>query len=167
MLLLSAKLFRTNCLMGKHSTKGVSVNHSKDRSLRLVHWLHLTSHESINLERKCSLESSSAMYLLYAEGIWKEYILVADHEELEEMDASEIHAMVILPEMGEEFIFSVADGTVKPFGGDQALNTSVLIRNQPTRGESHHDFLGESEGSPPAQHFQDSYPDAGEARNDF
>ena len=106
------------------------------------------------------------MYLLYAEGIWKVYILVADLEELEEMDASEIHAMVILPEMGEEFTFSVADGKVKPFGGDQALNTSILIRNQPTRGESHHDFLGESEGSPPPLP-QDSYPDAGEARNDF
>ena len=121
--------------------------------------------ESINLERKCSLESSSAMYLLYAEGIWKGYILVADLEELEEMDASEIHAVVILPKMGQEFIFSVADGTLKPFGGDQAPNTSILIRNQPTRGESHHDFLGESKGSlsPP----QDSYPEAGEAQNDF
>ena len=56
--------------------------------------------ETINLERKCSLESSSPMYLLYAEGIWKGYILVADLEELEEMDASEIHAMVILPKNG-------------------------------------------------------------------
>ena len=105
------------------------------------------------------------MYLLYAEGIWKGYILVADLEELEEMDASEIHAVVILPKMGEEFIFSVADGTLKLFGGDQALNTSILIRDQPTR-ESHHDFLGESEGSKPPLP-QDSLPDAGEARNDF
>ena len=76
------------------------------------------------------------------------------------MDVSEIHAKrlnakeVMLLESGEEFIFPVADGTVKPSGGDQALKTSTLIRNQPIRGESHHDFLGESEGSPLAQHFQ-------------
>ena len=50
-------------------------------------------------------------------------------------------------------------------GGDQELRTSTLIRPRPIRGESHLDFLGESEGSllqPP-----DSFPDAGEAINDF
>ena len=31
-------------------------------------------------------------YVLYAEGIWKGDIMVADIEELEQMDASEIHA---------------------------------------------------------------------------
>ena len=46
-------------------------------------------------------------YVLYAERIWKEDILVVDLEELEEMDASEIHAKrlkaneVILPKSGE------------------------------------------------------------------
>ena len=89
------------------------------------------------------------------------------------MDASDIHAErlnakeVIMPKSGDEFTFPTADGMVKPFGGDQELKSSALIRNQPIRGESHHDFLGESELSPPAEHFQDSYPDAGEARNDF
>ena len=39
------------------------------------------------------------------------------------------------------------------------------MRDHPIWGEDHQDFLGESEGSPP--HFQDSCPDAGEARNDF
>ena len=40
-----------------------------------------------------------------------------------------------------------------------------MIRERPILGESHVDFLGESEGSlsPP----QDSFPDAGEAINDF
>ena len=60
----------------------------------------------------------------------------------------------MLLESGEEFILPVADGTVKPSGGDQALKTSTLIRNQQIRGKSHHDFLGEWEGSPLAQHFQ-------------
>ena len=40
------------------------------------------------------------------------------------------------------------------------------MRDHPTRGESNIDFLGESEGSPPPS-LQDSYPDAGEAINDF
>ena len=40
-----------------------------------------------------------------------------------------------------------------------------MIRQRSIRGESHFDFLGESEGSlPPAQ---DSLPDAGEAINDL
>ena len=41
-----------------------------------------------------------------------------------------------------------------------------MIREHPIRGESRRDFLGETEGSPPPPP-QDSYPDAGEARNDF
>ena len=40
-----------------------------------------------------------------------------------------------------------------------------MIRHRPIRGESHVDFLGESEGSLPPP--QDSFPDAGEALNDF
>ena len=50
-------------------------------------------------------------------------------------------------------------------GGDQELRTSTLIRDHPLRGESHLDFLGESDGSLPPP--QDSLPDAGEAMNDF
>ena len=40
-----------------------------------------------------------------------------------------------------------------------------MIRQRPIRGESHVDFLGESEGSLPPSHG--SFPDAGEAMNDF
>ena len=48
--------------------------------------------------------------------------MVADIEELEEMDASELHARrlnakeVLTPMKGDNFIFPVADGTVKIFG---------------------------------------------------
>ena len=45
------------------------------------------------------------------------------------------------------------------------LRTPTLIRERPTRGEGHVDFLGESEGSLSPPH--DSFPDAGEAINDF
>ena len=98
-------------------------------------------------------------------------MLIADLEELETKDASEIYSKrlnakeVIYPKQGE-FIFPIAHGRIKVVGGDQELRTSTLIRDHPIRGEGQRDFLGEAEGSPPPQP-QDSYPDAGEARNDF
>ena len=109
-------------------------------------------------------------YALYAGGIWKGDVLIADLEELETMDASEIYSKrlnakeVIFPKEGE-FTFPIADGRIKTPGGDQELRTSTLIRPRPIRGEGHVDFLGESEGSLPQPH--DSFPDAGEAMNDF
>ena len=110
-------------------------------------------------------------YALYAGGIWKGDVLVADIEELETMGASEIYSKrlnakeVIFPKENGKFIFPVADGRIKLPGGDQDLRTSTLIRDRPIRGESHVDFLGESEGSLPPPH--DSFPDAVEAINDF
>ena len=86
------------------------------------------------------------------------------------MDASEIYSKrlnakkVIFPKENGKY-FPVADGRIKLPGGDQELRTSTLIRDRPIRGESHLDFLGESEGPLPPPH--DSFPDAGEAINDF
>ena len=108
---------------------------------------------------------------LYAGRIWKGDVLVADLEELETMDASEIYSKrlnakeMIFPKEKGEFIFPIADGRIKSLGGDQDLRTSTSIRQRPIRGESHLDFLGESEGSLPPLH--DSFPDAGEAINCF
>ena len=45
------------------------------------------------------------------------------------------------------------------------FQSSTSIRERPIRGESHVDFIGESEGSLPPP--QDSFPDASEAINDF
>ena len=110
-------------------------------------------------------------YALYAEGTWNGDVLVADIEELETMDASEIYSKrlnakeVIFPKEKGEFIFPIADGRIITLGGDQELRTSTLFRDHAIRGESHLDFLGESGGSLPPPH--DSFPDAGEAINDF
>ena len=109
-------------------------------------------------------------YALYAGGIWKGDVLIADLEELETMDASEIYSKrlnakeVIFPKQGE-FILPIADGRIKPPGEDQELRTSTLVRHRPIQGESNIDFFGESEGSLPQPH--DSLPDAGEAINNF
>ena len=79
--------------------------------------------------------------------------MVADIEKIEEMDASELHARrlntkeVLTPMKGENFIFPVADGTVKVSGEDQDLRTSTLIRESPDRGEEQDNLRGESDGS--------------------
>ena len=73
---------------------------------------------------------------------------------------------VIFPKENGNLIFPIADGRIKTLGGDQDLRTSTLVRHRPIQGESHIDFLGESEGSPPPLPH-DSFPDAGEAINDI
>ena len=104
------------CLMGRRPMKDVLVNHFKDRLFQLVHWLSITlqlrrtSQESINLERKSYLDCSSDTHL-YAGGIWKGDVLVADLEELETMDASEIYSKRLNAKGGDisqrkrEFLF--------------------------------------------------------------
>ena len=77
----------------------------------------------------CSLDT-----LCTRVGIWKGDVLVADLEELETMDASEIYSKrlnakeVIFPKEKGYFIFPIADGRIKLLGRDQDLGTSTLIR---------------------------------------
>ena len=110
--------------------------------------------------------------VLYAMRIWKGDIMVTDIEELEPMDASELHgkrlnAKEVLAHMdGEKFIFPVADGTVKLSGGDEDLRTSTLIRDSPDRGEEQDNLRGESEGSSSTSRQDSSWYD-GEAKNVF
>ena len=81
-------------------------------------------------------------YALYAGEIWKGDVLVADLEEWETMDASEIYSKrlnakeVIFPKEKGEVIFPIADGRIKTLGGDQDLRTSTLARHRPIQGES-------------------------------
>ena len=109
-------------------------------------------------------------YALYAVGIWKGDVLIADVEELETIDASEIYSKrlnakeVIFPTQGD-FIFPIADGRIKTLGGDQDLRTSTLVRHRPIQGESNIDFWENQKDLFPQPH--DSLPDGGEAINDF
>ena len=79
-------------------------------------------------------------YALYAVGIWKGDIMVADIEELEEMVASELHARrlnakeVLTPQRSGNFTFPVADGTVKILRRGRHLRTSTLTRDCPEQG---------------------------------
>ena len=91
-------------------------------------------------------------------GIWKGDVLVADLEDLETMDASEIYSKrlnakeMTFPKESGKFIFPVEDGRIKLPGGNQELRTFTLVRHRPIQGESNIDFLGESEGSLPPPH---------------
>ena len=111
---------------------------------------------------------------LQAGGIWKGDIVVADIEELEEMDASELHARrlnakeVLTPQRIGNFIFLVADGTVKIFGRGQRLRTSTLTRDRPKRSEEQEILQGNSDEWFSPSHLQeDSTRDDEEAKNDF
>ena len=70
-------------------------------------------------------------YALYAGGIVKGDVLVADLEELDTMDASEIYSKrlnakeEIFPGENGEFIFPAADGRIKFIGRDQGRPTVV------------------------------------------
>ena len=70
-------------------------------------------------------------------GTWKGDILVADIEEVEKMDASEIYPRrinaeeVLTPRKGHKFIFPIADHTTKFFGKDHEFREPTL-RWEPT-----------------------------------
>ena len=110
--------------------------------------------------------------VVYAERIWKWDIMIADIEELEQFDTSELHARrlnakeVLTPMYGEKFIFPVANGTVKTSWVDQDLRTSILIQDNPDRGEEQDILQGESEGSCSTRRQDSSWYD-GEAKSDF
>ena len=154
--------------------RDVLGNHLKDRYSvwSLVEYSPISAQDQSRIHQfgKKVLPELFLGYVLYAGEIWKGDILVANVEEPETMDASEIYSKrlnakeVIFPKQGE-FIFPIVDVRIKTPGGDQELRTFTLIRERPIREEGHVDFLGESEGSLSPPH--DSFPDAGEAMNDF
>ena len=148
----------------------------KNRLFHLAHWLSITPITAKDQSRihqfgKKVLPGLFLGYALYVGRNWKGDVLIADLEELETMDASEIYSKrlnakeVIFPKRKWKIYFPIADARITPLGGDQDLRSSTSIQQRPIQGESHLDFLGESEGSLPPPH--DSFPDAGEARKDF
>ena len=96
--------------------------------------------------------------------------MVADVEELEISNASEIHVRrfnakeVTTPRNGENFIFPIAGGTVKLFERDRGIRRSTSTRDQPVRSEELSGDLRVSSDTPRAT---DEITDDGEARNDF
>ena len=100
--------------------------------------------------------------------------MVADIEEMEEMDASELHARklnakeVLTPLRSGTFISSIADGTVQIFGRERRLRTSTLTRERRERGEESEILDGGSDAwYAPSNNEEDQTRDDEEARNDF
>ena len=93
----------------------------------MVEWHPMSAKDLSQLHQfgKKVLPGKFLGYVLHAVRIWEGDTLVADIEELEKMDASEIHATrlnakeVFTPQNDETLIFLVEDGTVKLSGGDQ------------------------------------------------
>ena len=103
--------------------KDVLGNHLKDLFFpfgSLVEYHPITAKDQSRIHQfgKKVLPGLFLGYALYAGGIWKGDVLIADLEELETMDASEIYSKrlnakeVIFPKQGE-FIFPIADGRIK------------------------------------------------------
>ena len=70
-----------------------------------------SNQDSTSLVQKAVLPGIFVGYALYSDRIWKGDIFVADVEELEILDSSEIHArrlnahVSLVPKNGDEFIF--------------------------------------------------------------
>ena len=84
-------------LMGRRPMKDVLGNHLKDRSFRfgsLVEYYPISAKDQSRIHqfKKKDLPGLFLGYALYAGRIWKGDVLIADLEELETMDGSEIHS---------------------------------------------------------------------------
>ena len=95
--------------------------------------------------------------------------MLADLEDLEKLDASEIDRRRIkakeafISQKDDEFTLPVADGEAKLSGGDYEFREPTLRREQPVRSEG---FSGELQGEPGESEPTESTDDA-EARVDF
>ena len=105
--------------------------------------------DCISSARKTYQEYSSIIYHTRVES-GKETFLVADIEEVEKMEASEIHAWrlnakeVLAPKNGEQFVFPVADGTVKLWKRSGSENIQ-LNPGQPRPREKNKEIFQENQ----------------------
>ena len=155
--------------------KDVLGNHLKDLLFHLVHWLSITlslrriSQESINLERRSHLECSSntlstrgefgrMTYWSQTLRSWRRWT----HRKCTRKDS--MRKRWYFPKQGE-FVFPIADGRIKtPWRRSRPENIHLGTASTNSRRESHW-FSWRIRRSLPQPH--DSFPDAGEAINDF
>ena len=111
----------------------------------LVEYHHITAKDQSRIHqfRKKVLPGLFLGYALYAGRIWKGDVLIADLEELETMDASDIYSKrlnakeVIFPKQGE-FIFPIADGRIKtPWWRSGTENIHLGTTSSNSRRGSH------------------------------
>ena len=132
---------------GKIPYKDDSENHSKDQSIvpfgaQVDHLPSLARDQArIHQFSKKLLPWNFLGYALIAGEIWKGDVLTAVIEELEDFDASERYPRrlnakeVLITQRKGEFVFPVADGSVKLSGRDYEFQESALRREQTVRRE--------------------------------
>ena len=110
------EMSKTSWEMGQHLMNGDPANHSND------HPISAKDQSRLHLLGKKVLPGIFLGCASIAGGIWKGDTLVTDMEELENMNASEIHPQrinakeVLTPQKGEDFTFPRADGPAKLSG---------------------------------------------------
>ena len=117
------EVFKTSWQMGEHLMKGDLENHSKGPVIpigSMVGCRPISAKDQSGLHQfgKEVLPGKFLRHVLHAGRIGKGDMLVADVEELENVDTSDLHARrlnakeIVTPKHGENFIFPIADGTV-------------------------------------------------------
>ena len=129
--ILICEMLQISCLMGRRPMKDVLGNHLQDLLFHLVHWLSITSITAKDQSRihqfgKKVLPGLFLGYALYAGRIWKGDMMVADIEELETMNASEIYSKRL---NAKEVIFSKENGTY--FSSRRWTNQTSWRRSRP------------------------------------
>ena len=109
---------------------------------------------------------------LYAGGIWKGDVLIADLEELETMNASEIYSKrlnakeVIFPKLGDSFFSNRRWTNQNPWRRSGTENIHLGTASTNSRREQYW-LSWRIRRVSSTTSIQDSFPDAGEAINDF
>ena len=109
------------------------------------------------------LPGISIGHVLYEAGIWKEDIFVANIEELEKIDSSEIYRRrinakeILTPPKGDNFVFSIAHGTRKLLGRYHEFRKSAQRQEQPEESE---DLSGQLQRAPEGFQPTESRDDA-------
>ena len=161
--------------MGRHHMKGGSEYHFTAQLFRSEQWSNvtlflLTSYRDyINWVLKYCLVFFFG-YVLSAGGIWQGDIMVADIEELEEMDASELHARSSMQRKCQRQ-WKVKNSYSQSQKEQSKFQQEFKIWEHPpssgtaqTEEKNKKSFLENQKG---LFHTYDSFPDAGEAINDF
>ena len=135
---------------------------------------HTTSAKDQSWLRQFGANVLSGIFLgcaLYVGRIWKGDIPVADIEELEQMDASELHARrfnakgVLTHMNGDHFIFQVADGTVKTWRKSTSetihpLDSGIALDEEKNKDSSNR--RNSSRGAPTSFQLRNSLVDVAE-----
>ena len=158
------------CKMSKTSWQTEKLRMNEDLA-NLVDYDPISVREQSRLHQfgKKVLPGILLGYALIAEVIWEGNILIADLEEVEKLDASDMYLRrisakeALISQKGDEFMSPVGDDTTKLSVRDYEFREPTLRREPTVRSE---DFSGELQGESEESHATESTDDA-EARADF